>query len=117
MYEVVPKPVRDAQRDFDVAQSLLGGQVGVSQVVEIGWHGSKVHPLVGCFAVVRSGSALESLIGEIVRVTHRRHSVFVLVVGARAVPVDLSLARSVFWRLAPLYAEQRSAKVALREDG
>ncbi len=96
----------DARRAFATAQALLRGPdlLPIPEVASAGWHDVATHPEEGSFAVVRVGLR-EELVGEVVRVQAQDRSVFALVVGARDVPVDVSLARSLFYRLAPLPLE------------
>lgn len=95
-----------AQRAFPMAQELLAG-VALRTLgrVEVGWHDTRVHPSVGAFAVVADNGNLTDLIGEILRVSRGTREVFVYCVGARAVPVRLSLARRAFFGLGLLAHE------------
>lgn len=103
----------DSRRAFPMAQSLLGDVPSrrLSGLVTVGWHANDVHPEAGSVAVVGRLSPLAGLVGDIVRVTVGTRQVFVFVLGARDVPVDLSLARRPFSVLALLTTTSVSAIV------
>lgn len=101
------------RRAFPMAQTLLAG-VAVRRLagrVDVGWYGTETHPEVGAFAVVRDGFGFDDLIGEVLRVTAARRSVFVYVVGARGVPTDIALSRRAFFGLGRLSHESLPAIV------
>lgn len=107
---MIEPEVAIGRRAFPAAQALLAGALltSIPDVSTVGWHETFVDGESGAFAVVRFG--LEELRGEIVKVTAGDRSCFVYVVGARDVPVDLSLARRAFLSLAPLWTEQLAGK-------
>ncbi len=109
----VTEELLDSRRAFPRAQELLGGVPSrrLPGLAATGWHSNDVHPEAGSVAVVGRLSPLAGLVGDIVRVTVGTRQVFVLVLGARDVPVDLSLARRPFAALALLTTTSLSAIV------
>lgn len=98
-------------RAFAVAQVLLNvGAPEPTTIHDVGWHGTSVEPHNGCTAVVSQDLA-EELTGAILKVTWGGRSALVYVMGGRNVPVKVSLARSVFGRIAPLWREKITARV------
>lgn len=75
------------------------------QLVTCEWHGTRVDPNRGSFAVVRADGPLAGLVGERLRVSFGGREVFVYVVATRAIDDDLSLARRAFAALAVLSTE------------
>lgn len=88
-----------ARRAFPKSQELLGGpSLSVWPTpVQVGWHDTEVEEEAGATAVVGVSAELDDLIGEVVRVSHKGREVFVYVLGARPVPVSLSLSRRAFF--------------------
>lgn len=109
----IEQELLDSRRAFATAQELLAGVPSrrLSGLVTVGWHSNDVHPETGSVAVVGLTSGLDELVGEIVLVTVDSRSVFAWVIGARDVPVDLSLARRPFEALSLLAAESLAAVV------
>ena len=107
MAVIFEQEVAWSRRAFATSQRLLAGAITarIANTVAVGWHSTTIHPETGAVAVVRRGGPLESLVGDIVRVSHGEREVWAYVHGARAVPVDLSLTRNTFGRLAPLWSE------------
>jgi hypothetical protein len=95
------------ERAFGEAQRLLDGasRRPLSGLLEVGWHASSKHPLVGCFAIVATGGAFTDLIGEVLRVTYEGRSVLVYCVGSRDIDVDLSLSRRPFMAIGLLASD------------
>lgn len=105
-----------ASLPFVTAQTALAGPVEPRSTrhTACSWHGLRVDSLRGSFAVVRTGSPLENLVGERLLVTdlRTRRTVYVYC-RAEAVdlPDDLTLARRAFLALRPLWTETASVKV------
>ncbi|MGH2898977.1 MAG: hypothetical protein ACRDMZ_09920 [Solirubrobacteraceae bacterium] len=105
------------RRAFPTAQQLLAGVPlrRLPALVEVGWYGTETHSETGAFAVVRSGWGLDDLLGEVLKVTVGRRSVFVYVIGARGVPTDIALARRAFFEVGRLSHETLPAVVEVVE--
>lgn len=100
------------ERAFPEAQRLLAGIPERSLgELRIGWHDTVARPETGAAAAVRTGSALEDLVGEVLRVAVGARSAYVYVAGAADLATDLSLARRAFLALAPLSTESVTAHV------
>lgn len=87
------------RRSFASAQaafSLFQGVQSIHTLVSLSWHGTNTDVNEGSFAVVQTGSALEELVGEIVRVKVDARSVYAYVVTAADISVDMTLARRPF---------------------
>lgn len=103
-------PVDDmtlAALPFPTAQRLLSGVPlrGTARRAVCEWHGpgARGDERLGSYAMVREGSGLEELVGERIRVRFRRLSVFAYVHRATDdLDDDMSLARMLYARLAPL---------------
>jgi hypothetical protein len=102
----VATPLEYARLPFPDAQDSLSGGVQDDPVLRAtcGWHGTRIDPDVGSFCVVRRGSALEPLVGSVLRVTlnegTRPRRVYVYCKAALDLPFDdLSLARRAFMAL------------------
>lgn len=82
------------QRAFPEAQRLLSGarNYGVG-LLPVGWHDADVEPIQGAAAVVRRGSPLEPLRGEILRISVGDRSAYVWVIAGADVETDLSISR------------------------
>lgn len=99
------------RRAFPKAQEILGTAVieRVPGFTTVGWYDTSVHPESGAFALVREGSTLEELVGEVVRVTRTlqsgTRSVYVYVVAAYGITEDLQLYRRAFLQIANLPEE------------
>lgn len=95
------------RRAFATAQALFEGvsQTRLAGTPAVGWHGTDVDPETGSFAVVAAGSEYEELIGEIVCIERGGREVYAFVLGARAVPVDISITRRCFLALGTLGIE------------
>jgi hypothetical protein len=101
---------------FASAQAALAGQPqpGSARTAVCSWHGLRVDPMRGCFAVVRTGSPLDGLVGERLKVTDRRTRRFVYVYCRAEVvdlPDDLTLARRAFLALRLLWTETAKVKI------
>lgn len=109
---MIEPEVLHAQRAFATAQQLLAG-VPVRQLAqrEVGWYGTETHATQGAFALVRDGVGLDDLIGEVLRVRAGGREVFVYVMGARGIPVDIALARRAFLAIGRLSRESIRAVV------
>ena len=108
-------PLEIARLPFPDSQRLL--QSGVTEQsfrCTCAWHGTALDADTGAFGIVRSGSALEPLVGEVARVTlHegvRPRVVYVYLKAALDLPYDdLSLTRRAF--LALSYPSRDQLKV------
>jgi hypothetical protein len=89
----VEQEILDGQRAWLSTQAIFDGGTlrEATEVETVGWYGTRTHTLEGAFAVVRVG--LEDLIGETLRVTHRRRAAVVYVVAARDIPQDVAVTR------------------------
>lgn len=94
-----------AGRAFPTAQRLFEGSAlrGLPGINVAGWHGTRVDPYEGAFAVV--SPALSSVVGDVLRVTAGKRSCLVYVVATRNVPAKFSLARRAFLALGGLYLD------------
>lgn len=84
------------------AQEAFMGAVTQTQEATTGWHGTRLHPEVGSFALVDSDGPLASLVGDRLRITSGFTSIFVYVVGETELEDDLSLTRRAFLALSSL---------------
>lgn len=105
-----------ASLPFASAQKALPGPVvpRTARHTICSWHGLRIDSLRGSFAVVRTGSPLEDLVGERLRVTDLRTRRVVYVYCRAEVidlPDDLTLARRAFLALRPLWTETASVKI------
>jgi hypothetical protein len=98
---------------FWEAQTKLGDEppvAGIAHSMTCGWHGTRLDPRRGSFALVRREGEFalgddNDLIGERVRVTYRDRSVNVYVVGDADLDDDISLSRRAFAALGLLSTE------------
>ncbi len=115
--------VRDAMHAMAEAQQLLAGTSALTRVghgsVWVGWYGhdSDIDSKIGAFAYVRDGSEYSSLIGDVIRVSHRRKEVAVYVMGAAPFDddVDIVLQQIAFTRLAVPATERVRGTVRVYE--
>jgi hypothetical protein len=98
-----------ASLPFREAQKALAGYPAPGVRFGVGsWHGLRIDSRRGCFAVVRSGSPLDDLVGQRLKVTDRKTRRFVYVYCRAEVidlPDDITLARRAFVALRPLWTE------------
>lgn len=93
------------RRAYPRSQELLAGPPDriVTASTPVGWYGTDVHPETGAVALVRSGSELAELIGEVIRLRSPSGEAYALVVsGSSDLTADLCVARRCFLDLAPL---------------
>lgn len=112
MAVLVEPEVGMGRRAFPKAQELLAG-VPLRQLpsrVDVTWHGTETDEETGSFAVV-SLDGDPDLIGEVLRVSSGGRSVYVYVLGARAIEAPLSLTRRAFLSIARLSRESVPALV------
>lgn len=104
---VAEKALLDAQRAFPMTQVLFAGVVErrLPAAVSVGWHGNDVEPRQGAIVVVRVGAGLDDLIGRRVRLAAGRRAIYGFVLGARTVPVDISVSRRAMLSLGRLSQE------------
>lgn len=84
------------------SQQALGGAVirNTAQVVQVEWHGTSLDEHLGAFALAQTGSVMEDLVGERLRVTYRSRSIYVYVVDTSdELDYPLSLTRRAFMAL------------------
>lgn len=114
---IVEQELLDGRRAFPEAQRLFAGVAlrRLPERVDVGWHGTDIDVETGAFAVVRDGAGLDDLIGEILIVSVGTRSVLVFVMGARAVPQDISLSRRGFLALGLLAKESIRCVVEVRQ--
>lgn len=96
-----------SRRAFPKAQELLAGAPlrRLPGLVDVGWHGTDVHPETGACAVLGLGGD-QALIGEILKLTYGDRVCFVYVLAVRSVPTPISITRrSMFPTLALLTHE------------
>lgn len=97
---VIEAEINAGRRAFPVTQELFAGTpFGTALQLQCGWHDTSVNVETGAFAVVQTGAGLDDLIGEIVEVTNGVNLVYVFVLLAAGVPVQLSLARRAWMAL------------------
>jgi len=88
------------RRSFWTAQTWFAQFAGVQAVhqnVSINWHGTTTDLNAGSFAVVRSGSSLQSLVGDILKVWIGSRSVFVYCCAdSDIILTDISLYQRAF---------------------
>lgn len=98
-----------AKLGFADAQILLSGTLqDETYETTTSWHGTVVDENRGSFAVVRSGGALEGLVGKKIQVTSKTHNRSVIVYVTAKTPsldADVSLARRAFAQLDLLSAD------------
>lgn len=110
--------VMAARRAWAKSQELLAGVPlrTVSGALDVGWHDSAVEEEQGATAVVAVSAELDDLIGEVLRVSCGGRAIFVYVLGSRAVPTPLSVARHAFFpTLGLLTHESLSCRVEVVE--
>lgn len=87
-----------------------------ARLATCGWHGTKIDPNRGAFAIVRSDGPLADLLGERVRVGAYPRAAYVYVTDERAdVEEDISLTRRAFAALAPLATDELAVKVEVMD--
>jgi hypothetical protein len=103
------------RRAFPMTQQLLAGAIRsrMPAPIETDWHDTGLHPETGAFALVREDGGLDDLIGEIVKVTYGRRSVFVYVLASAQTVSSLSLARRAYFALLPLSKTPRKMLVEI----
>jgi hypothetical protein len=70
------------------------------------WYDTSVSEFEGACAMIQSGSALEDLVGDIVRVTYRDKEIFVYVIGGTELPTEIALTRMAWGRLENLSKDE-----------
>lgn len=106
-----------ARYGFLDAQKFLAGTLLNTPTFEVttSWHGTSVDLNRGSFAVVRSGGALDSIVGNVIKVTSKTHPLLSVYAYVWAkVPVldeDLSLARRAFAAIDLLSLDQLDVHV------
>lgn len=98
MAVAIEREVLAGRRAFATAQALLFGAPlrRLPAEVEVGWYDSRTHPEEGSFALLRDGAELDDLLGEVILVTVGYRQAFAYVLGIRAIPTDIALARNAF---------------------
>jgi hypothetical protein len=103
------------RRAFATAQAAFAGEPAGDRErrrMSVGWHAPEFDTETGYFALVDDGDVgAADLIGEIVKVTIEGRSIYVYVLGARALPTRLSLCRQAFVHLARLSLDSVDAIV------
>jgi hypothetical protein len=103
-----------AQRAFPKAQQLLAATGAPTRrlpgLVDIGWHGTEVEPIAGAVGVIGLGGD-QDLLGEVVRVSNGTRSIYVYLLGVRAVPTPYSVSRRAFLGLGLLAIERLACVV------
>lgn len=98
--------ILNGSRAWAETQAAFVGAIDAARTrysVDCGWYDTRVDENEGAFCMVRTGSDLEELIGDFVRVSYADIKVYLYCVGASAnVSADLALARTAFMRLQPL---------------
>lgn len=106
------------RRSFVAAQKYLSTFVSVVSTisnVSLSWHDTAVDLNEGSFAVVQSGSDLEDLVGEIVRVKVGRRTVFAYVVAESSmIQVDMTLAQRPFMAVGLLAQKPAGLRASLQ---
>ena len=117
MPQRVEQEILDASRGFADAQLTLQGSIDIDIqriYTQACWYDSSTNEHEGCFALVNSGSDLESLVGDIVLVTYKKKSVWVYIVAATNLPTDIGLFRSAWIRIADLAEDEIGVRVEVR---
>lgn len=95
---------------WNTAQRMLAGPVvGAPMATTVEWHHTALDERIGAFAVAREGGPLESLVGDVVRITYGSRHAFVYVADVADLEADLSLARRAFFALADLALDEIQA--------
>lgn len=95
--------ILEGTRAWDESQVAFTGApdpAGHRYDVECTWYDVDIEDTEGAFCLIRIGSELEALVGEVVRVERQdRPAIFVYCLGGEDLPVDLALTRQAFMRL------------------
>lgn len=100
--------ILDGMRGWTGAQRAFAGVVDPARpryVLDVGWYDTGIDDNEGAFCMVRTGSPLEELVGDVVHVRRGTRSGLVYCVGAASIATDLALARPAFLRFGPLSDE------------
>lgn len=106
-----------ARRAFPVSQQLLGGATVevAAESLNVGWHGTDLHPENGATALVDPAGDYAGLVGEILCLTRLERggrSIYVYVIGSAKLDadVDISVSRRAFLGIGILASEFVAAK-------
>lgn len=104
-------------KGFPDAQTAFAGEVFSTwpSALTLGWYDTSLREEAGSFAVVRANAGFDDLVGEVLRVTVERRSVFAYCLSAEDIPDDVGLYRRAFLALAVLSTEQLLARVDVIE--
>lgn len=108
MPELDESEILDGMRGWTGSQrAFIGVADGAAprRVLDVGWYDTGLDEHEGAFCLVRAGSALEDLVGEVVRFQRQRFVGHVYCVGGAALSTDVALSRPTFLRFAPLSDE------------
>lgn len=90
----------------------FGGPVPRSaRAATVGWHGTDWDPMTPAFAIVNPAGPMADLVGERLKVTYRRKSVYVFCHDESNVIEDLSLTKRAFIDLAAPAMEELHATI------
>jgi hypothetical protein len=113
--ELDERDILDGMRSWTGAQRAfesVGDPGSPVRTVEAGWYGTDVDEHEGAFCMVKSGSLLEPLIGEVVEMrANQRRWVLYCIGASSSLPTDFALSRPAFLRFAALSDETVRATV------
>ena len=107
----------DAARSYPNAQAALAGTVDPNQErirASACWYDTSVSEYAGSFGLVKTGSAIEELVGDIVLVTYGHKSTWLYIVGSANLPTDLGIAREPWSRIADLALQSIRVRVEVQ---
>lgn len=91
----------EAQRIF----RLMGSpdpRTRTTRMVETSWYDTSASDYEGAFCLIQSGSELEHLVGDLVRVMYRDREIIVYCVGGAELDTDFALFRRAYFALTDL---------------
>lgn len=100
--------ILDGSRAWPEAQAIFSTQgvpdlrARISRMVEASWYDTSVSEYEGAFCLIQSGSDLEYLVGDLLRVVYRQREVYVYCVGGAELTTDFALARRAYFALRDL---------------
>lgn len=80
----------------------VGNPIQPYFLIECGWHDTSVDDNEGAFCMAQAGSALEDMVGSVVKVSYKNQAIFVYCVGTAVLATPISLQRAAFLRLEQL---------------
>lgn len=77
----------------------------MAQLVRTSWYDTSASEYEGAFCMVQSGGDLESLVGDLLRVSYREREVIVYCVGGAELDTEFALFRRAYFALTDLAIE------------